>query len=251
MPDDLLYDQYNEAALLTARANCRTGGSDAQTAEFKQALQKVDALLELEPDHRSCLLLKSELLKYMGDYKQAIQHTLSFVEATTWKGRKIAQLGKQQSLQYLQIADCHMKLEEWGSAAENLRNAMQLLKQEDAIAVRNVLHKIATCLLHQEDYAAAVQCSEHAITMNRTYPGACTSAAADSLFQLFICAEDEGAGLAHLDGAIRMVEQAVLYEEPWNLETRQKQTAKLKELRCKRQCFAHALRPTPELGSVD
>ena len=43
MPDDLLHDQYNEAALLTARANCRTGGSDAQTAEFEQALQKVGA----------------------------------------------------------------------------------------------------------------------------------------------------------------------------------------------------------------
>ena len=40
MPDDLLHDQYNEAALLTARANCRTGGSDAQTAEFKQAFRK-------------------------------------------------------------------------------------------------------------------------------------------------------------------------------------------------------------------
>ena len=99
----------------------------------------------------------------MGDYKQAIQHTLSFVEATTWKaGRSLSWANsKACSTCKSLITDYHMK--RWGSAVENLRNAMQLLKQEDAIAARNVLLKIATCLLHQGDYAAAVQCSEHAI----------------------------------------------------------------------------------------
>jgi hypothetical protein len=100
MPADLLHDKYADVCLLVCRANARVqhqshketfttniasqaAAEGATNADFVAAMQQVKELLTLEPNHRGCLMLESELLFYMREFDEAILQTQSFTQQET------------------------------------------------------------------------------------------------------------------------------------------------------------------------
>jgi tetratricopeptide (TPR) repeat protein len=138
-------------------------------------MQQVEELLTLEPNHRGCLMLKSELLFYMREFDEAILQTQSFTQQETHLNTRIEAscLQKKRAVESQLIAKCYMRLKDWDSAVGYWREGFSGLGHgpEDAKEVRESLHGMVTCYYHQGEYAKAISLSDGAIEMNRHYDG--------------------------------------------------------------------------------
>jgi tetratricopeptide (TPR) repeat protein len=204
----------------------RPSESVEQVADFKQAIEKTDELLALEPEHRGCLFLKSELLVYTNDFRGAIEHTASFTDKNTMSGQVLGDHYKWQRREHALIAKCHMRLEEWETAVLFIRKVVATLNPNDAVEFRNMLDCMTKCDYHLGKYQEAIAISEGLFETNRHYEGIYEPVAN--------CFEAVG----DFDGAIRTMEQAVAYEQPWNREANKLLKAKLVDLRTRQAASA-------------
>ena len=243
MPADLLHDKYADVCLLVCRANARfqhqshketfttsiasqAATESATNADFVAAMQQVEELLTLEPNHRGCLMLKSELLFYMREFDEAILQTQSFTQQETHLNTRIEAscLQKKRAVESQLIAKCYMRLKDWNLAVGYWREGFSGLGHgpEDAKEVRESLHGMVTCYYHQGEYAKAISLSDGAIEMNRHY---------DGVYDHRALAQE---ALGDLDGAISTLEQAVAYEAPWDPKVHTRQKERLAGLRARK-----------------
>ena len=88
MDEDLLFRDYQDAAMLLRRANCRPEGSVAQ--EFVEVAKKMESLLELDPEHRGLLLFKADVLYQQRDFEACIAHLSQCAGRVTQNGKSLA-----------------------------------------------------------------------------------------------------------------------------------------------------------------
>jgi tetratricopeptide (TPR) repeat protein len=199
----MLHNLYASAALLTQRANARPGGSEEQLTEFNLATKKVDELLALEPDHRACLFLKSQLLSFNNKFRDAISHTLSFTDKKTSLNNRIGNYKEWRIRESVLIAECQMQLNDWGAAKLQIRKCVKLLDRADAVEFRNMVDWMTKCDYHLGEYQEAIVLSDGLFEKNRHYGG------------IYEPIADSYEALGELELAVRTMERAVAYEEPW------------------------------------
>jgi tetratricopeptide (TPR) repeat protein len=223
MPQDVLHELYASAAHLTQRATQRPSGSQEQLAELEMAMEKVDELLKLEPEHRACLFLKAELLSYGKKFEAAISLTQSFTGTKTTHGSKVISKYKEWWIRESQLlASCHMGLKDWQAAKLEIRKCVDWLVPADAIEFRNCMDWMTKCDYHLGEYQEAVVLSKGLFDSNRHYEG------------IYEPVADSYEAMGQLEMAVHTMEQAVAYEQPWNKEAGVVLKEKLKALRARR-----------------
>jgi len=228
--DNLLQELYANAAILTRRANCRPKGSPEQKQDYTDAMRDVEALLEMDGNHRNLKFLKAELLYYLGEFESAIACVEDFVLTKLMHNKKIANYDECASREYILIGKCHMELGSYQEALRVLRSALNLTKHSESSKIREILHAASKCSYEIGDYQEAIVQGELAIGLNRHFDGVYKYVALSH------------SAMGNWDQAVLTMRRAVAYETPWdeeNVKRLREQLSKTEEDKLRREQAVH------------
>ena len=261
--DDLML----RARLLASRANYLKEDPDAQRDLREKALVVLNKVLEVDIPHIQAYGTKAEVLNELGEYQQLVGTVEELLVINSERQEKAGVLEdmdrriedammrgdmegveriQQQAVAYAEEqgelgtrcgsedvtemrilqAEAYIELGEWETAKDIFTTKTPVLSMYGAgtpVQVRRSVMGLARCAYEMKVYDKAIAASEWAIEMNRSFPG---------VYKYKALAEK---AMGDLDAAIVTMNQAVLYETPWDDDNRRKALALYDELLAERQ----------------
>jgi tetratricopeptide (TPR) repeat protein len=256
-------DLLLRARLLAGRANYMKKNPGAKQDLLEKALAILDKVLEVDKPHLQAYVSKAEVLQSLGKYQEQVDIIDELVSINSSRLEKAAVLGKleaqineamaegnmefaerlqEEYIAYaakegdlgtrfkdsqdltemlIQQAEAYIELGEWQTAKDILMTKIDVLSTYgagSAIQVRRSVMGLARCAYELKVFEKAIAASEWAIEMNRHFPG---------VYKYKALAQKK---MGDLDAAILTMNQAVLYETPWDEENRQKALSLYDEL---------------------
>ena len=101
-------------------------------------------------------------------------------------------------------------MKQFDNALAALRSGTAFCKETDVVEFHNILFYTSKCELEVGDYSRAIEFGEGALEMNIIYEGAYTHVALAYK------------ALGNINEAARMLQRAIVYETPWDLDNLKK-----------------------------
>jgi tetratricopeptide (TPR) repeat protein len=208
---DLLRNLYEDTAMLSRRAYRRPHGSEARATEYAAALQKADELLLLEPEHRMILSLKADILLEQQQWSACAAHIDSYFNKQHFEinGTRISPVAVQEVHVHdsITLVKCLIKLEHFDRAETVLQEIVEAsggLESFPAVQQRDLLYLFSWCFCGQGRYENAIDFGNAAVKSNRHY---------ERVYEPIALSFERSGDLI---AAIKTMQQAVIYETPWN-----------------------------------
>ncbi len=217
LPRNIIQYMYQVGSEFVQRANRLPSGSPERMALCQSAriqLQKCNELFEIcrdighydyEKNHFLMCVFEVDICLSEGLADETIAKATALIDKATELNNVMMKIHLK-----CQIGRSHILLGEFSQAEKAYSQAYMLCQPSNATEVREILHRLSRCFYETGQYQRSIDFGEGAIKQNRHYDGAYEYVAKSHQ------------ALGDLPSAVEVMQRAVAYETPWDVQNMNK-----------------------------